>query len=320
MATKEQPKAPVEVGPRIHLALAAIIQDIVAIGKDRKNEAQGFKYRGIDDIYNELHPIFSAHGVTCIPLADTIVPSSHVNDKGKTVFRSVVTVGYRFTATDGSFTEAKMFGEGSDFADKSTAKALSAAQKYLLTQTFLIPFASIEDGDLTTTADPKAELEAMDEQRRARELDRQDAELGEKRGKLEDQLRREGPPAGSTEVEEAPVPKRPDAKPAEKAPKAPRKPASTPAESETSPQPSEPAKGQKSAPARAAWMEVVNRSINLPQYKDKKVGELTEADVERLYTNWAMRKDFQDQIDADPERRELRTALIAAHEHFAKGK
>lgn len=309
--------------PKIHLALAAVLQDIVAIGKDRKNEAQGFRFRGIDDIYNELHPIFSAHGVTCIPLVEKVensVTVSQGKNGEKTTSRSIVTICYRFTATDGSFVEARMAGEGSDFADKSLAKSMSQCQKYLLTQMFLIPFASIEDGDLTTTADPKAELAELDEARRTRELDRQDSELLGKRENLQAQLEREGPPAGSTEVEEAPAPKKPDAKPTEKAAKASRKPASTPAESETPPQPPEPAKGQKSAPARAPWMEVVNRSINLPQYKDKKVGELAEADVERLYTNWAMKKDFQEQIDADPVRRELRTALIAAHEHYTQGK
>lgn len=309
-----------EPGPRIHLALAAIIQDIVAIGKDRKNEAQGFKFRGIDDIYNELHPIFSAHGVTCIPIVEKVESTVTVK-AGKNgeqlVTKSVVTIGYSFTATDGSSVEAKMAGEGQDFGDKSLAKAMSQAQKYLLTQTFLIPFASIEDGDLTTTADPKAELAELDEQRRTRELDRQDSELLGKREKLQEQLEREGPPAGSMPVEETPVPKKPDAKPTEKPAKASRKPASTTAEPETSKAPTEEPKGRQEA-AREPWMDVVNKSINLPAYKDKKVGDLAEADIERLYANWAMKKEFQEQIDADPVRRELRAALVAAHAHHSK--
>ena len=41
-------------------ALATVNKSIKAIGKDRTNQQQGFKFRGIDDVMNELHSLFAA--------------------------------------------------------------------------------------------------------------------------------------------------------------------------------------------------------------------------------------------------------------------
>lgn len=152
----------------IHMALAAIMRDMTAVAKARENTAQGFKFRGIDDVYNELHPIFAAHGVVCLPLVDTIsIAEAGRTKAGHPINRSVVTIGYRFSASDGSSVEAKMVGEGLDSADKATAKALSAAHKYLLLQTFLVPTSDIVDADYyPPTVNPREtlrnrEIEAM---------------------------------------------------------------------------------------------------------------------------------------------------------------
>lgn len=151
--------------PEINLALAAIIRDIQAVAKDRRNESQGFKFRGIDDVYNALHPIFSAHGVVCIPFVESMNHDRFQNAKGNNVFHSFVTMGFRFTASDGSSVEARTVGEGMDFGDKATAKALSVAHKYLLLQTFLIPTADIAEGDYDSTIDPREEIEDLKRRR-----------------------------------------------------------------------------------------------------------------------------------------------------------
>lgn len=145
---------------QIYLAMAAIITDISAISKDRENTIQHFKFRGIDDVYNALHPIFAAHGVVCIPMVSTVTHTdAGVTAKGNVQTRAVVEMGYSFVASDGSFIDARMVGEGVDSADKATAKALSAAHKYLLLQTFLIPTADLEDSDqYDPTVFPKEQL------------------------------------------------------------------------------------------------------------------------------------------------------------------
>ena len=46
--------------PLIYSKIAAIIADLGAIEKSKNNKEQGFKYRGIDDVYNAIHPLFAS--------------------------------------------------------------------------------------------------------------------------------------------------------------------------------------------------------------------------------------------------------------------
>lgn len=155
----------------IYLAMAAIMSDIEAIGKDKENKDQGFKFRGIEDVMNELHPIFKAHGVICLPRLQKIeIRDAGVTKSGVTKTRAIVEMGYRFTATDGSFVDALTAGEGLDSSDKSTAKSMSVAFKYALTQTFLIPTADVVEGDYySPTVDAREELSQINKDRRAME-------------------------------------------------------------------------------------------------------------------------------------------------------
>lgn len=53
--------------PLIFTQLSKIMADVTAIGKDKRNLEQKFSYRGIDDMYNELHALFAKHEVTVMP-------------------------------------------------------------------------------------------------------------------------------------------------------------------------------------------------------------------------------------------------------------
>ena len=53
--------------PQIYKALCAIQKEIGVIGKDKKNQQQGFMFRGIDQVMNTLHPILAEFGVVVIP-------------------------------------------------------------------------------------------------------------------------------------------------------------------------------------------------------------------------------------------------------------
>lgn len=44
---------------QIYAAISAAMADISAIGKDKYNQQQGFKFRGIDDVMNALKPILT---------------------------------------------------------------------------------------------------------------------------------------------------------------------------------------------------------------------------------------------------------------------
>jgi hypothetical protein len=58
-----------------------------------------------------------------------------------------LTMKYTFHAEDGSSISSVIASEGLDNGDKATNKALSAALKYALIQTFQVPTADMEDGD-----------------------------------------------------------------------------------------------------------------------------------------------------------------------------
>lgn len=130
----------------------AIMRDITAIGKDKQNKQQGFKYRGIDDVMNALFPLLSKHGVFVVPEVLSTSRTERQSKGGGNIAFTVSTVKYTFYATDGSSVSAITTGEGMDSADKSTNKAMAAAMKYAFFQTFCIPTeeASHDDPDEET--------------------------------------------------------------------------------------------------------------------------------------------------------------------------
>lgn len=134
----------------IHEKLIAINKEIGAIGKERKNEQQGFKFRGIDDVMNELHSLFATHEVIILPNAKGFEVSERVNNKGTAIFAVRATIEYRFIASDGSSETCILIGEAMDSGDKGMNKALSVALKYALLQMFLIPTEDQKDPDAET--------------------------------------------------------------------------------------------------------------------------------------------------------------------------
>lgn len=146
--------------PKIHLALAAIMQAVEPIAKAEENKGQGFFFRGIQTVMNELHPVFAANGVICMP---SVKHAEHrdagLTKNGSMQTRAIITCGFIFVAVDGSREEAISIGEAIDSADKATGKAMSMALKYALTQTFLIPTADVVDADYyTPTVDATVEM------------------------------------------------------------------------------------------------------------------------------------------------------------------
>lgn len=132
----------------IHTALAAIFAETEAITKDKKNQQQGFQYRGIDDVYNALHPIFAKHKVFILPRYTGRSAIERQTRQGGALFSVTVEGNFRFVHEDGSEVECTTIGEAMDSGDKATNKAMSIALKYALFQVLLIP----------TTDDPDAEV------------------------------------------------------------------------------------------------------------------------------------------------------------------
>ncbi len=153
--TKIKPEAAAELaqGPAVVSAISAVMEDLskAGIAKDSRNAAQGYNFRGIDDVYNALAPILSRHRLIITPRCLAREKEVVTTAKGGTLF--YVTVDMEFTlasAEDGSEITARMFGEAMDSGDKATNKAMSAAYKYMAMQTFCIPTAGDNDADAST--------------------------------------------------------------------------------------------------------------------------------------------------------------------------
>ena len=135
--------------PLIYSKMLAVKKDIGSVGKDQKNTGQGWKFRGIDQFVNALHPILNKHGVGILPMVvQHSEPKFITNEKtGKTSKQTQITMKYTFFAEDGSTVDVIMPAEGVDPGDKGTNKAMSAALKYCLIQTFCVPTQDMAEAD-----------------------------------------------------------------------------------------------------------------------------------------------------------------------------
>ena len=116
----------------------------IGIGKGRKNAAQGYNFRGIDDVLQALAPLLSQCGLVVIPRVLSCNRETVVNAKGTTLFYVTVDVEYDLVGVeDGSTHTARILGEAMDSGDKATNKAMSAAYKYFALQTFCIPVEGV---------------------------------------------------------------------------------------------------------------------------------------------------------------------------------
>jgi len=134
----------------VYQAISAIMSEIPSIGKGRKNEAQHYSFRGIDDIYLAVNPILTKHRVFMRSEVVSIKREERPSKSGGIMAFVMVSVRYYFVASDGSSVSTEVVGEGMDSGDKASAKAMSIAQKYAILQMFCIPTSEpkdIEDDD-----------------------------------------------------------------------------------------------------------------------------------------------------------------------------
>lgn len=119
------------------------------IAKDRTNtQGAGYKFRGIDDVYNAIAPLLAEHGLCILPRMIARTCDEKQSQAGKALF--YVTVEAEFDvvcAEDGSSHTIRTFGEAMDSGDKATNKAMSAAYKYAAFQMFAIPTEGDNDAD-----------------------------------------------------------------------------------------------------------------------------------------------------------------------------
>jgi hypothetical protein len=137
----------------IYARVNKVLQNVGAVAKNEKNKDQGFNFRGIDSVVNAVNPHLKANGLF---IAHEVL--EHNLDRFENASKKIVTnvtvkVKYTWYAEDGSSLENVAIGEGRDFADKATAKAMSVAFRTHLLQLLALP---------TDDKDPDAESIEID--------------------------------------------------------------------------------------------------------------------------------------------------------------
>lgn len=139
--------------PAVYTKIAAVSAELAKAGisKGRKNQQQGYAFRGIDDVLNALAPMLSDHGLVILPRILSRECTERETKSGGTLFSVVVEAAFDFVAVaDGSLHTVRTYGEAMDSADKSTNKAMSAAYKYAAILAFCIPTEGDNDADAHT--------------------------------------------------------------------------------------------------------------------------------------------------------------------------
>ena len=126
---------------KVYKAISEVSGEMLAgIAKDRKNQQQGFMFRGIDAVYNALAPALVKYGLLILPRITSRTVTERATKSGGALFYVVVEAEFDFVSTeDGSKHTVKTYGEAMDSGDKATNKAMSIAYKYAAFQAFCIP-------------------------------------------------------------------------------------------------------------------------------------------------------------------------------------
>jgi hypothetical protein len=136
----------------VYKAIAEITGELAKVGisKGRKNDQQGYAFRGIDDVYNALSGLLASHQLCLLPRVTNRSVTERASARGTSLFYVVLDVDYDLVHADGSKHTVTVVGEAMDSGDKATNKAMSAAYKYMALQVFCIPTEGDNDADKST--------------------------------------------------------------------------------------------------------------------------------------------------------------------------
>lgn len=125
----------------IHEAMVSIMAAVDPISKNKTNQGQGYRFRGVDDVYQALQVIMANHGVftTSEVKGEPDYTEFPLGKNGTLTFRTRAVFRFTFWHTSGTSVSTEVIGEGMDSGDKASNKSMSVAHKYALLQAYLIP-------------------------------------------------------------------------------------------------------------------------------------------------------------------------------------
>jgi hypothetical protein len=128
-------------------AMGRVALGVGAIGKDRENREQKYKFRSIDDLLLRLQPALVEHGVNVVPTVLAVTADTRPGKSGGTVTVVHLTVAVDYVHLDGTYVTVTVVGEGADYGDKAFNKALTGAMKNAHLHTLSVPTGTKRDSE-----------------------------------------------------------------------------------------------------------------------------------------------------------------------------
>lgn len=132
--------------PGVYAAINAVTAELAqnGIAKTHTNAVDNYKYRSIDDVLDRLAPLLAKYRLCISPRVLEREAAERHDEADRSLFHTVLRVAFELTSVDdGSKQIVEAFGEALDPSDKATAKAMSAAYKSAMVQTFCNPLCWI---------------------------------------------------------------------------------------------------------------------------------------------------------------------------------
>lgn len=124
----------------IYQAMNAVMNDVTAVGKEGKNDHDGYRFRGIDGVTNAVGPALRKHGVIVVPtVLEREYETVTVGARDTKMASVRLLIKFTWYGPDGDSIESVAAGEAFDRGDKATAKAHSVAFRTAMIQTLCLP-------------------------------------------------------------------------------------------------------------------------------------------------------------------------------------
>ena len=138
----------------VYRAISAITAALARDGgipKTHTNLQDQYHYRSIDDVLAKLAPLLGKHRLCVLPRVLRRKACDRTGEANAALVGVELLVAYDLVSgRDGSRHTIRAFGEAIDPSDKATAKAMSAAYKSAMLQTFCIPASGGDEADAST--------------------------------------------------------------------------------------------------------------------------------------------------------------------------
>jgi hypothetical protein len=134
-------------------AIHAVMQDVGYVQKTGKNEQQNYTYADEASVIQAVRDSMLTHGLIMVPRVETFERETFDRGSGKPpALVSHVTIRYAIIHTEsGESIEVVAAGSGIDYGgDKAVYKAITGAQKYALSKTFILATGDDAERDSMT--------------------------------------------------------------------------------------------------------------------------------------------------------------------------